>query len=162
VRLRNAGASRELLRHVDDEGDILQAWDTCPRGTWSIELIARGGVRRTVTAHALVKLSNELRNELLETFARQYGSGELDTEGLILGVDAALGCAIDAMDDVAKISEAAGLAQRRHQRDEVQRLALLHDDAYAHHHLQMARLLRSTVSRDIVRTAFGVATGPYR
>lgn len=163
IRLRAEGASREVLRHVDEHGDILAAWDTCPRGTWCVEIIALGGMRSALVAQALYKLCDEYADVALRSVADQYAAGALESAGLVDGVVVRAGAIIDGMKDVAAVTTAASDAQLRGEHDEVRRLALLHDDVYAEHHLQMARVVRAVVSRDEVRSAFGVArSGPYR
>lgn len=128
-----------------------------------MELVTRGGVERSVTAHALIGLGSEYRDESLSALAGSYVQNEVDVEALLTSVESRLRSLIDTMDDVVEIAKAATVAQERGERDEVQRLGVLHDEAYARHHAEMARVIRRRISRDVVRATFGVAgTGPYR
>jgi len=181
--LRARGATRELVRYAKGfHRDVERAWAECPRADWAIEMAARGDLRPRLIGDAIRDLTvghsvDPRADEPAFAAAPEGTSAHWIRQGLA-AADGYEGREIDALvDTVAAMThalvEALPEVRAAHAEvEEAQRWGRLRemvsasdafDDAHARGHVELCDRVRKRIPKDLLRRAYGRATGhPYR
>lgn len=191
LELRRRGATRELWRYAADyHGDVVSAWNECPRAPWCLEIAARCDVQRGLIVDAVADLigvaSGNIATPTIDP--REWGvppalelkgvsrvaldEGEAAAKAFANegAIDAfcvqmeSLSYAIVEADEVVRKSRSEiEIAQSFGRFKEMLEASDRYDEAYARAHAVLAAVVRKRIPAELVVAALrGRSAHPYR
>lgn len=191
LELRRRGATRELWRYAaDHRGDVMGAWNECPRAPWCLEIAARcdvdaGLILETVedligvargsrdvpkvdprewgvpSAHGLRGVSQKVLDEGREA-ARMFLRGG-DADAFCAHMESLSYAIVESHQDVRKHRADIEVAQSFGRFREMLEASDRFDDAYADAHAVLADVVRRRIPGELVVASLrGRSAHPYR
>ena len=151
--LRKRGASRDLIRFAASHQNVEDAFNDCPRASWTLEFASRAGVSSRLITHAIEHM-------LAKSFLRREAPtvpSDLDVRATLLE-----SLVYEAVEAAPPVREAKSKLTVDHPLTYAA-LSQVYDDAYLAEHVRLSDLVREIIPADVVRIAIdGLRAHPYR
>ncbi len=151
--LRARGASRDLVRFAASHDNIEDAFNECPRASWTLEFASRAGVSSRLITHALTHMiDNSFLKRDLANVPDDLDLRATFVESLVY----------DAVEAAPKVRHAKTQLNNDHPLTYAA-LSQRYDEVYLAEHIRLSDVVREIIPADAVRIAIeGLRAHPYR